>query len=277
MPLSITPLSRCLGAEVTGVDLSKPMAAADVAAIEDALTTHLLVVIRDQTLDPERLLTALRLFGDTMHQHLSDMLMEAHPEIAVLDSRTSPVEADGMAVPLGSRDWHTDHTNHARPPNFTGLYAVALPRSGGGDTSFANMHAAYDALPARFRAELDTLRTHNKIEDSDYVSPADKDRFGRVQVHPLIRTHPVTGKKAIYIHPGKTVKLDGMDPEKSHAFIDDLMDRVIQPEIVYRHKWRVGDLLLCDNRALLHIAHRDYDAGEGRVMHRVLLEGDVPR
>lgn len=275
MTLSITPLSHCLGAAVTGVDLSKLVAAADVAAIEDALTEHLLVVIRDQTLDPEQLLTALRLFGDTMPQHLSDMLMDAHPEIAVLDSRTSPVE-DGTAVPLGSRDWHTDHTNHARPPKLTALYAVALPRSGGGDTSFANMHAAYDALPAGLRAELETMKTHNKIEDSEYVSPADKDRFGRVQVHPLIRTHPVTGKKAIYIHPGKTLKFDRMAPEDSHAFIGDLMDRIIQPEIIYRHKWRVGDLLLCDNRALLHIAHRDYDAGEARVMHRVLLEGDVP-
>ena len=93
----------------------------------------------------------------------------------------------------------------------TALYAVALPKSGGGDTGFANMQAAFAALPAARQAELAKLKTHNKIEDYAYVNAADKDRFGTVQVHPLVRTHPVTGKKAIYIHPGKTVRFDGMD------------------------------------------------------------------
>jgi taurine dioxygenase len=277
MTLSIASLSDCLGAEITGVDLSAPVAAADIAAMEAALSEHLLMVIRDQRLDPEQLLAALGLFGTTMNQHLSDLLMQGHPEIAVLDSRSSPLAADGTAMPLGSRDWHTDHTNHARPPKITALYAVALPSSGGGDTSFANMHAAYDALPAEMQAELLNMKTHNKIEDYAYVNAADKERFGSVQVHPLIRTHPSTGRKAIYIHPGKTVKFDGMAPEDSHDFVDKLMNRIVQPDIIYRHKWQIGDLLLCDNRALLHIAHRDYDASEGRVMHRVILEGDVPR
>jgi len=276
MGVSISPLSDHVGAEVTGVDLAQPVSEADVAAMETALTEHLLIVIRDQQLAPAQLLVAMRLFGDTMEQHLTDMLMDDHPEIAVLDSRTSPVDTDGTALPLGSRDWHTDHTNHARPPKMTALYAVALPKSGGGDTGFANMHAAYDALPATKKAAMVGMKTHNKIEDNLYVSAGDKARFGSVQVHPLIRTHPVTGKRAIYIHPGKTVKLDGMAPEESQAFIDKLMGEIIQPEVSYRHKWRKGDLLICDNRALLHIAHRDYDPSEGRVMHRVILQGDVP-
>lgn len=276
MTLTVTPLTDCLGAEITGVDLSKPVSDADVAAIEQALTDHLVIVVRDQSLDPEQLLAALRLFGDTMEQHLSDMLMDDHPEIAVLDSRTSPVGSDGEALPLGSRDWHTDHTNHAKPPKMTALYAVALPKSGGGDTGFANMHAAFEALPAARQSELAKLKTHNKIEDYAYVNPADKERFGKVQIHPLVRTHPVTGKKAIYIHPGKTVQFDGMAPDESHALIDELMDEVIRPEVSYRHKWHKGDLVIMDNRALLHIAHRDYDPSEGRIMHRVILAGDVP-
>ncbi len=276
MALSITPLSGPLGAEVTGVDLSKGVTAADIAAMDEAMTEHLLLVIRDQTLDPDELLAAIRLFGETMQQHLSEMLMDGHPEIAVLDSRNSMVEPDGTAIPIGSRDWHTDHTNHARPPKMTALYAVTLPRSGGGDTSFANMHLAYEALPAAMRAELDKLKTHNKIEDYAYVNSTDKERFGSVQMHPLICTHPVTGRKAIYIHPGKTVKFDGIEPDESRALIGNLMERIIQPEIIYRHKWRTGDLALWDNRSLLHIAHRDYNAGEGRIMHRVILAGDVP-
>ena len=276
MGIAISPLSDCLGAEATGIDLSKPISDNELAAIEQALTDHLLLVVRDQKLTPDQLLTALRLFGDTMEQHLSDMLMDDHPEIAVLDSRKSPVGSDGEALPLGSRDWHTDHTNHARPPKMTALYAVALPKSGGGDTGFANMQAAYEALPAARQAELAKLKTHNKIEDYAYVNPADKQRFGAVQVHPLVRVHPVTGEKAIYIHPGKTVKFDGMAPEASQAMIDELMHDVIRPDVSYRHKWRKGDLVIMDNRALLHIAHRDYDPSEGRIMHRVILTGDVP-
>ena len=113
MVLSITPLSDHVGAEVTGIDLSEPVTEADRIAMEQAMTDDLLLVVRDQALAPAQLLAALRLFGETMEQHLSDMLMEDHPEIAVLDSRTSPKDNEGNAHPLGSRDWHTDHTNHA--------------------------------------------------------------------------------------------------------------------------------------------------------------------
>ena len=138
------------------------------------------------------------------------------------------------------------------------------------------MHAAYDALPGDLRDQIASMKTHNKIEDYNYVNATDKERFGAVQVHPLVRTHPVTGKKALYIHPGKTEKLEGMTPSQSRTFVDSLMTRIIQPEISYRHKWRKGDLVIMDNRALLHIAFRDYDPSEGRIMHRVILQGEVP-
>ena len=276
MSVTVTPLSTALGAAIEGVDMSKPVSGDNLAAMEQAMTDHLLIVIRNQSLDPDQLLAALGLFGDTMRQHLTDMLMDDHPQIAVLDSRNSPIEKDGSAIPLGSRDWHTDHTNRERPPKITALYAVNLPKSGGGDTSFANMHLAYDALPDNLKSEYAGMKTHNTIEDHGYVSAADRNQFGKIQIHPLIRTHPVTGKKAVYVHPGKTAKMDGMDVSESQVFVTDLMDRIIQPDITYRHKWQRGDLLLWDNRALLHIAHRDYDPTEGRIMHRVLLEGEVP-
>jgi taurine dioxygenase len=275
MGLSVTPLSDALGVEVMGVDLSRPIASADLALMQRALADHLVMVVRDQRLDPAEYLAAARLFGETMAQHLSEMLMSEHPEIAVLDSATLGPGPDGRVVPLGSRDWHTDHTNHARPPKITALYAVELPPEGG-DTSFANMQAAYRALPEAERERLAAMRTVNKIEDFNYVSAADKDRFGERQIHPLVRTHPDSGKKALYFHPGKTERIEGMEPAESLAFLDELLDRVIRPEVTYRHEWRPGDLLLWDNRAVLHIAHHDYDMGAGRVMHRVILEGEVP-
>lgn len=276
MSLRVTPLSKALGAEITGIDLSKPVAPADVAAIERALTDHLVIVVREQSLGPTELLRALRLFGDTMQQHRSDILLAGHPEIAVLDSRNAPVEADGEAYPDGSRDWHTDHTNHARPPKVTALYAINLPSGGGGDTGFANMHAAYDALPADLKAKLAPLKSHNKIESHAHLAASDKARFGSIQTHPIIRTHPVTGRKAVYIHPGKAVKIDGMTEPETRAFIDALLQHLIKPEFCYRHKWKPGDLVLWDNRSLLHLAYRDYDLRQGRVMHRVLLQGEVP-
>lgn len=276
MSLHVTPLSKVLGAEITGVDLSKPASPADVAAIERALTDHLVIVVREQRLSPTEMLRALRLFGETMQQHRSDILLSGFPEIAVLDSRNAPVEADGEAYPDGSRDWHTDHTNHARPPKVTALYAIKLPGTGGGDTGFANMHAAYDGLPAELKARLAPLKSHNKIENHAHLAVSDKARFGSIQTHPIIRTHPVTGRKAVYIHPGKAVKIDGMTEAETPAFIDALLPHLIKPEFIYRHKWKPGDLVLWDNRSLLHLAYRDYDPRQGRIMHRVLLQGEVP-
>lgn len=276
MTVSISPISDALGAEATGIDLTQPITDADKDALRQAVLDNLVLVIRDQHLNPEQYLAAVRLFGDTMPQHLTHLLMKGHPEIAVLDSRDSGADSDGTVFPTGSRDWHTDHTNHAEPPKFTTLYAITLPKSGGGDTGFANMQKAFDNLPPSRKCELDGLQTINKIEDRPYVSAADKEKYGALQSHPLIRTHPETGRKAIYIHPGKVAKIDGMTVAESHEFVDELMEQVIQPDVIYRHKWRPGDLVIWDNRAIVHLAHRDYDHTEGRIMQRVLVKGDAP-
>ena len=275
MSLSLKPLADALGVEVRGIDLSEPVPDEVVETLKQSLRDRLVLVVRDQNLSAEQYLSAVRLFGETMEQHLSDLLMEDHPEIAVLDSRQSPMGDDGRGIPLGSKDWHTDHTNHAKPPKMTAMYSLALPRSGG-DTGFANMHLAYEALSKAEKAQLDPLKTVNRIENNSYVSDEHKKRFGVVQVHPLIRTHPETGRKAIYIHPGKTAKIEGLDEDKSKAFVNRLMTQAIQPEITYRHQWQLGDLVIWDNRSISHVAYRDYDHKEGRIMQRVILAGDTP-
>jgi len=277
MSVTLKPLSDTFGVEATGVDLAAAVDPADVAAMVASLHENLVMVVRGQSLTPPQYLKAAALFGDVMPQHLTKILMKEHPQIAVLDSRQSDKGADGKAIPTGSRAWHTDHTNHARPPKYTALYAVKLP-SHGGDTSFANMQAAYAALPAGERATLDPMVTVNVIEqDTGNVGDDARAALTKApQRHPLIRTHPENGRRAIYVHPGKTAYIEGMEPEATRAFIKDLLDRAIRPDMTYRHKWRPGDLVIWDNRATLHIAHRDYDAGEGRIMHRVILEGEVP-
>lgn len=276
MAAQISPLSSALGVEATGADLSAPVSDADQAALCQAILDNHVLVIRNQELTSPQYLASVRLFGETMEQQLSTFLMEDHPEIAVLDSLKSEVDEDGNPFPVGSRDWHTDHTNHAEPPKMTALRAIQLPKSGGGNTGFANMHKAYDALSAPRQTELGALNTVNKIEDKAYVSDEARAKFGALQSHPLIRTHPESGKKAIYLHPGKVDHIEGMTPPDSKDFVDDLMEEIIQQDIVYRHVWQPGDMILWDNRSVLHLAHRDYDHTEQRIMHRVLLKGDKP-
>lgn len=274
--MQITPLSDALGAEVTGLDLAQPIDDETRRQLEDAFTEHLVLVVRDQKLTPGEFVAATRLFGKPMHQYFSDMIMEDHPEIIVIDSRDAPLLPNGEPRLVGSGAWHSDHTNTPQPPKATVLYAIALP-STGGTTGFANMHKAYDGLSEDERARVDGMKTVNTLGEAiDQVSEEDLEEFNRPCVHPLVRTHPVTGKKAIYVGPVKVEYIEGMKPEESRRYIEDLQERTIQPEITYRHAWKPGDLLMWDNRAVAHKAFRDYDHTEGRIMHRVILEGDVP-
>lgn len=275
MAIKITPLSDALGVEVKGVDLARDPTKAEIGAIDEAIAKHLVVVVRDQKFTPADYVAAARLFGMPMQQHLTDFLMPDFPDIAVLSSADAKTGADGLPILTGVRHWHTDHTNRERPPKITILYAVKLPQSGG-DTSFANMRKAFARLPENEQKSLLLRKTTNTIEGRPYVSDKDNETFKGPFVHPLVRTHPVTGEKALYFHPSKTAHIDDMSGGETQNFLADLVDRTVTPDVIYRHKWREGDMLLCDNRAVLHKAHRDYDHREGRVMHRIILEGDVP-
>lgn len=280
MALKITPLSAALGAEATGVDLREPQDAATLRRLEEAILEHIVLVIRDQRFTPAEYLAAARLFGEPMRQHYSQYQMDGFPDINLLSSRDVERRPDGRPHLQGTECWHTDHTNRAEPPKLTVLFALRLP-SKGGDTSFANMRLAYKALPDDDKKAYAGLRTVNALEVFVGRSDAptleiDKARYAERAVHPLVRTHPENHTKALYFHPTKTECVTGMSREQSHAFIDELLERVIRPQIVYRHKWRVGDMLLCDNRSALHRAHADYDPEEGRLLHRIILKGDRP-
>jgi taurine dioxygenase len=274
MAFTLTPLTHAIGVEVTGIDLCAPLAPRDREALENALIEHLVMVVRGQDYSAPTLLDAVGHFGVVMHQHITPLLMEGYPQIAVLNSRETKVGADGKFVPIGARDWHTDHAHHERPPNYTALYAVTLPSSGG-DTSFANMQRGFASLPSQIREDLVARTVVTKIDDR-YSSLEDQKKFNKPRTHPLVRTHPITGKKAIYFHPGMVARLEGMETDASLEFLDDLLSRVITPEISYRHKWCSGDMVICDNRSVMHIAHRDYDPAIGRVLHRILVEGETP-
>ena len=147
-----------------------------------------------------------------------------------------------------------------------------------GATSVANMRAAYVALPEEERRRLDALTTFNSLDSGRTdTRQEDQDKYGKPIEHPMVRTHPVHGSRAVYFHISKATHIDGMTPEASQAYMAELLDRMIRPEIVYHHVWRKGDVLIIDDRATMHRAHGDYDRKQSRVLWRIIVEGDRPR
>ena len=266
--VKITPLHASLGAAVEGVDLAQPVDEPTRRTLTHALAEHLALVFHRQSLTPAQYLAAASLFGPPMEQHYSQHHMPEEPMIGLIWHRNGQRPAE---------QWHTDHTNRERPPLATLLYGVEIPSQGGG-TSVANMRAAYAALPDQERRRLDTLKTFNSL-DSDHADtrPEDRERYGKPIAHPMVRTHPVHGSRAVYFHISKATHIDGMTPESSRAYMNDLLGRMIRPEIVYHHVWTKGDVLVIDNRATMHRAHGDYDRSQSRVLWRLIVEGDRPR
>ena len=265
--LKVTPLHPVLGAEVAGVDLARPIDAPTREELDRALAEHLALVFRGQSLTPEQYLRAASVFGPPMEQHYSQHNMPEFPLIGLIWHRNGQEPAEL---------WHTDHTNRERPPAATILYGVEIP-SAGGATSVASMRAAYTALPAGERRRLESLTTFNGLDGKADTRAEDREKYGRLIEHPMVRTHPVHGSRAVYFHVSKTDHVSGMTPEASRQYLRQLLDEIIRPEITYQHRWRKGDVLVIDNRATMHRAHGDYDRAESRILWRIIVEGDSPR
>lgn len=278
--MRVTKLSEHIGAEVTQVDLSSPIDAETRRRLNAAVVDHVALVIRDQKLTPAQFLEVVKLFGTPMPQN--------NPQFAVPDvplvSRLSNFNQDstGKRVKVGS-SWHTDHTNHEYPPKYTILYAVELPDSGG-DTRVCNTRAGYAALPEPLKRRLRGMKTVN-VRVGSAVTDAHNTVAIEAQaalkpapvLQPLVRTNPENGTQALYFNPNKTENVVGMSPEESQVLLHDLISRVLRPEFIYRHRWRLGDVFLWDNRAALHQAGTDYDSAQHRLMYRSLVRGELPQ
>jgi taurine dioxygenase len=276
--MNVNRLSANIGAEVTGIDLRQPIDAATRQQLNAAVVENVALVIRDQSFTPEQYLAAASLFGEPMEQHFTQYALPDCPLVHEVSNRHK--DKSGKRVKHGA-GWHTDHTNHVRPPKYTCLYAVALPSSGGG-TSVVNMRAGYDALPESLRQKIQGMKTVNvflgsaSAHYSGVSADAQAEKKPEPVLQPLVRTNPDNGKKALYFHPVKTENIVGMDPPASQALLDELMQHAIRDEFIYRHQWRKGDMLLWDNRSALHRAHFDYDPDEYRLLYRVLVRGELP-
>jgi taurine dioxygenase len=276
--MQIKALSEHTGAEVSGVDLGKPLPESDREVMARAFVDKSVLVVRDQHLSPPQVLAAVKLFGAVFPQQNTRFALPDCPEIHYVSNEDS--WPDGTRY-IPGEGWHTDHSNAARPPKATVLHAVKLP-SQGGDTQYANLAQAYAALsPAMQQRIADLMGIH--IYQSSHstrklmeLSQANKERIPQAVLHPIVRTHPESGRKAIYVNPIRIEGILGLDHKEALPLLAELLTHATEERFQYRHHWRPGDLVMWDNRCLLHKANGDYDMNETRYLYRVMLQGDVP-
>jgi len=282
--MQINRLSDALGAEITGINVTK-VSAGEIEAILDAFYEHQVIVFRDQTLTPEQHIAFSAHFGPHEIHISKKFLLEDHPEVLVLSNRKANGEYIG--VENAGDYWHSDLSYMDKPSLGSLLYALEVPPEGG-DTEWANQYTAYETLPEETKKRIDELkarhtfnRTRNpRVHVPDHAKKGAAERYAKVgpddAIHPVVRTHPVTGRKALFVSPRFTIGIEGLPEEEAQELLDELFDHMAKPEFVYHHKWRLGDLLLWDNRCLAHLACRGIPEGQIRHMHRTTVSGDIP-
>lgn len=281
--IEIKKISEHIGAEIRGLDLTQPVEESTRRFLYDSVVEHIALVIRNQKFTAQQFLDASRLFGEPMERPSGEYSMSDLPFVHEISSEQK--DRDGNRKRVGPV-WHTDHTNLVAPPNFTFLYGVSVPDAGGG-TSLCNTREGYSRLPEALKKRVDGMKTANIMLGSA-VKRGDRGLADTIAmqaalkpepiIHPLVRTHPDTGRRAIYFNPTKTENIIGMNPEESQDFLQGLADQLVSPDLVYVHKWQVGDLLVWDNRSSLHKANFDFDAERNhRLLYRVIGGPEVPR
>ena len=276
----IRSLGPVAATEITGADLSRHLDEKELSEIEAAFDQSGVIVIRDQKITPQQQIVFARQFGDIEVNYNSGKYgLAEHPEIYKISNITKDNK------PIGSRrageNWHSDMIYSAKPPRATMLYAIEVPKLHGltlGDTAFANAAAAYDALPETMKQHVDGLIgifDFSRRKRSEAPDEATLKRYPPVQ-HPIVRTHPSTGRKGLYINRDDCTGIVGLPSTEAEALIVALSDHVIKPEFLYRHQWREGDIVMWDNCTVQHKAVLDYDLPQRRLMHRLTIAGSIP-
>ncbi len=274
MALTITPLSDALAAEIGGVDLTQPLDKETAQAIRRAWLDHLVVVFRGRDLNQEDQERFCHAFGEFERVKSGRAMDDDNPHVMYV----SNVRDEGLKTTLedGEMWFHSDQCYFEQPVSATVLYAEEIP-SRGGNTRFANCYAAYEALPEGIKHRVDGRRALNAYDYGDQMQikdgarPADAPQF----VHPVVRTHPETGRKAIYVNRLMTEHIVDINRDESDEILATLYRHVEQPRFVYEHVWRPGDLVMWDNRCTLH-ARTDFDPAERRKLRRMTIKGDRP-
>jgi taurine dioxygenase len=273
--MEIVRLSSALGAEIRGVDVSRTLDDATFERVRGAWHEHLVIVLRGQELDEEAQVRFAERFGALSPIH-TDHHSPTNKAVMYIGNRKKDGKLVG-ALPLGEMQFHSDQCYKERPAMGTMLYAIEIPAEGG-NTLFANAYKAYEALPAEVKQRIEGRKA---VQVYDYgggvldrkhmVKPEEGVSFA----HPVARTHPATSRKALYVNRLMTHHIEGLPHEESERLLALMFETIERPEFVYEHRWRIGDLVLWDNRCTLH-ARRDFDPNENRWLRRVTIQGERP-
>jgi alpha-ketoglutarate-dependent taurine dioxygenase len=268
--IEVRKVTPTIGAEIRGVDLAQPLGNQQFQEIHDAVMDNLVVFFRDQEITVEQHIAFGRRFGDPIVHPAASSTIPGHPEIRVVKSDENTVQATGEV-------WHSDLSCQPEPPMGSILYIKEVPPDGGGDTAFANTYRAYETLSARMKAHIEGLTA---IHDSAHVytrpsydTKADRE-LPRAE-HPIVRTHPVTGRKGLFVNRGFTTRIVGLPADESAAILEYLLRHIETPEFQCRFAWRRNSIALWDNRCAQHRAIYDYHPHR-RYGHRVTIRGDKP-
>ena len=296
--ISVRKTGERLGAEIAGVDLARPLDDAAFARVAEAFFEYQVVVFRDQKLTPDQQIGFTRRFGELEHHVRKEHRLEGHPEILIV---ANVLDERGAAIGVqdAGRFWHSDLSYKLAPSLLSALYALEVPVRDGrvlGSTSFASAAAAYDALAADEQQRLRGLRnvhSYRYYRGKNVEAQKEEQRRGlrAVQEHapseeqlksvpdveaPVVRTHPVTGRKCLFVNEAHTSRIAGLPEAEGAALLARLCAHIIRPEFRYEHQWRAGDLLMWDNVSVQHKANFDYDLPLRRVMHRTTVRGSPP-
>jgi taurine dioxygenase len=293
--ITINRIGKHLGAEISGVDLSQPLDDDTFAKIAKAFFDNEVAFFRNQKLTPEQQVAFTRRFG-VLEQHVrKESRLEGHPEILII-SNLLDEKGNAIGAQDAGRFWHSDLSYKKEPSMLSALYSLEVPVKDGrvlGDTSFASTTAAYEALPEETRRRIDGLKNVHSYRfyrsKNIEAQKQEQARGGRViQEHvlteeqlksvpdvetPIVRTHPVTRRKGLFVNEAHTSHVVGLPPEESERLLSELYAHVIKPEFVYTHQWQPGDLLMWDNASVQHKATFDYDLPLRRLMHRTTVRG----
>jgi taurine dioxygenase len=280
MAITVTPTGAALGAEVGGVDLRR-ISDADFAAIHRAWLEHLVLLFRGQSLNDDDLTGFSGRFGKLDFAPIQEngrRFVEGHPEIYVVSNVIENGEAIG-SLGAGEAVWHTDMSYLEDPPKASMLYAIEIPPAGG-NTGFTNMYQAYEELPDALKRRVAGLRVkHDGTYNSggyvrQGVTPTDDPREAPGTYHPIVCTHPETGRQCLYLGRRRNAYLEGLELAESEALLDEVWRYATRDELTWYNTWRVGDVVLWDNRCTMH--RRDpFDASSRRIMHRTQMKGEA--
>lgn len=282
MPITTTLLDAALGMELTGFDPALPFDETFSSTLEAALLDHHLVCLRSAPLTAAEFARLARCLGEPQLQLLRDARDRDVPEVSVFDSTYKTADAKPADLRLDRRSgWHTDDSYFQEPAKVTLLQALEIPDAGG-ETRFCNARAAYEDLSTADKAAFAALRAVHSYDTPRAPARAvkrkpEEEADTHDVEHPLIRTHDVTGHKAIYFNSNRTDRIVGMQREDSDALLDRLHAHMTQARYQYHHRWRRGDILIWDNRSVTHSVNMDFPVGQPRIHQRILLRGPVPR